>query len=245
MKGLIWFIVLILVPLYAQAETPSANEILERMERTINGFEDQVMDVSMTVVDVDGSSKSYEFTIWQKGDKKRLVRFKSGEIKGMATLVEDRQHVYVYLPGLKKVRRVAAHNMNQSFAGSDMSHDDMAAVSWTALYNATLDHEDDGHWYLNCLPKPGVSAPYSRAVLKVAKETYLQMGIEYYDASGTKVKVWRSSDIKDFHGIKRGSVLEVIDARTGHKTILKVKDFRVNQNLPDSMFTQRELEWGS
>jgi outer membrane lipoprotein-sorting protein len=236
---------LVALPAAAPAEDLAPEAILDRMEKTVNGFDDQVMDVTMTVVDVDGSRKSYDFTVWQKGDTKRLVRFRSGEIKGMATLVEDRQHVYVYLPGLKKVRRVAAHNMNQSFAGSDMSNDDMAAVSWAGLYEAAIEREDADHWYLRCTPRPGADAPYARATLKVEKKRFLQMGIEYYDESGAKVKVWDNRDVTDYHGVPRASIVELSDPRTGHRTILKVNDLRVNQGLTDSMFTVRELEWGS
>src|SRR5512142_2014948 len=104
----------------ASAQAPlTAGQILDKMDATNNAFADQTMEIRLTVIDVDGSKKSYDMTVLQKGDTKRLVTFTSGEMKGMATLVEDRNSVHVYLPGYKKVRRVAAHNMNQSLAGSD------------------------------------------------------------------------------------------------------------------------------
>jgi outer membrane lipoprotein-sorting protein len=228
----------------AVAAPLTAAEVMERMEKTINGFADQRMDVTMTVVDLDGSRKSYDFTIWQKGTDRRLVRFTSGELKGMATLVESRDRVYVYLPGMKKVRRVAASNMSQSFAGSDFSNDDMASVTWVGTWQPTLTGEDDGHWFLDCTPVPGAAAPYARAKLKVQKGSFQQVGVEYFDASGRKVKVFDNSRIADYHGVKRSSVVVLSDPRTGHRTELSIRDFRVNQGLADSMFTVRELEWG-
>ncbi|HPX66322.1 MAG TPA: outer membrane lipoprotein-sorting protein, partial [Anaerolineaceae bacterium] len=111
----------------AQAET--AAEILVKMDKTVNGFDDQFMDNTMTIINIDGSKKSYRFSILQKGEK-RLIRFSTGEMKGMANLIEGAGRVYAYLPGQKKVRRVSAHNMQQSFAGSDFSNDDMAFTSW-------------------------------------------------------------------------------------------------------------------
>ncbi len=227
------------------AADPSARDILERMEQNINGYADQAMDVTMTVVDVDGAKKSYDFTVIQKGDTRRMVRFTSGELKGMATLIEGRDRVYVYLPGFKKVRRVAASNMNQSFAGSDMTSDDMSTPSWTALYDAAIDREDATSWTLRCTPKPGAQAPYAMALLHIEKARYLQLGIEYRDASGTPVKIWENRDVVDFHGVPRASLVEIRDPRTNHRTQLHILDLRVNQGLRDALFTVRELEWGS
>ena len=107
----------------------SAAQILRKMEATNNDFADQRLEEQLTVVDVDGARKSYDFTLYQKGGVKRLIEFTSGELKGMSMLVEDRNSVYVYLPGFRKVRRVAASHMNQTLVGSDLSNDDMATVS--------------------------------------------------------------------------------------------------------------------
>jgi len=236
----------ILLPaiLPAPASALTGDEVLARMDKTINGFADQAMDVTFTIVDVDGSKKSYDITVRQKGDQKRLVRFTSGEMKGMATLVEDRNRVYVYLPGFKKVRRVAAHNMNQSFAGSDLSNDDMASVSWTALWDATIEREDATAYHLACAPRPGANAPYAKARVTVARDSFQQIGIEYFDAAGTLVRTWKMSGIREFHGVTRAALIVVTDVRTGHRTEMHVRDFRVNQGFQDSLFTVRQLEWG-
>ena len=228
----------------AQDQKLSADTILQKMEENINGFKDQIMSVRLTIVDVGGAAKSYEFTINQKGDEKRLIRFTSGEFIGMATLIEDRDRVYIYLPGFKKVRRVAAHNMSQSFAGSDFSNEDMSTASWTKSYTASLDHEDDGYWYLLCIPKPDSDLSYGKAIVKVNKKSFSQDGIEYYNKLGEKVKVFENGNPTEFPGGLRNKNVQVSDPRTGHKTLLEVKDFKVNQGLPDSMFTVRELEWG-
>ena len=222
---------------------PPAADILGRMERTINGFQDQSMDVRFTIVDVDGTRKAYDFTIQQKGSEKRMIRFNSGELKGMATLVEDRNRVYVYLPGFKKVRRVAAHNMNQTFAGSDFTTDDMASASWTDLYDAQIQREEPDRWVLLCTPKPDAKAPYGKAIVEVDRHSFQQLRVEYYDEHGTKLKVMESRDSKSYHGVDRSSRVTLTDSRTGHRTELEVMDFRVNLGLPDSLFTERELEW--
>lgn len=228
----------------ARAGEPDAAEILQRMDAAISGYEDQAMDVTMTIVDMDGSRKSYDFTILQKGTRLRMIRMLSGELKGMATLVEDRDRVYVYLPGFKKVRRVAAHNMNQTFAGSDFTNDDMAATTWADEYDGVIERQDDANWYVRCTKKPGSKAQHEKALLTIDKRRFYQVGAEYQDASGTAIRRLDGSNLKNFDGAERFATVVMTDLRSGHKTILTIRDFRVDRGLADGLFTTRELEWG-
>jgi outer membrane lipoprotein-sorting protein len=229
-------------PAPAAAPKLSASEILAKMEALNNGFADQKMEIKLTVVEVNGASKSYDMTMYQKGEK-RLIQFTSGEMKGMSTLVEDRNSVHVYLPGFKKVRRVAAHNMNQSMAGSDLSSEDMAEVSWAANWNVSLEKEDDSSYYLLLKPKSAESS-YSKVQHRVDKKTFAQMETHYFNPAGEEVKRFVNTQPTDFHGVLRNKKITVSDPRTGHRTEMEVKDFVVNQGLKDDLFTVRQLQWG-
>jgi outer membrane lipoprotein-sorting protein len=202
------------------------------------------MDMRLTVVDVDGSKKAYDMTVFQKGDTRRLVQFTSGEMKGMSTLVEDRDTVHVYLPGFKKVRRVATHAMNQSLAGSDLSSEDMAQVSWATDWNASIEKEDDSSWWLVLTPKSPDKTDYSKVVHRVDKKHYGQTETHMFNKAGEEVKRFMASDVTDFHGAMRAKKIIVSDPRTGHRTEMEIKDFKVNQGLKDDLFTVRQLQWG-
>ena len=76
------------------------------------------------------------------------------------------------------------------------------------------------------------------------QKTFQQLGIRYFDEAGTLVRTWQMRDLKDFHGVLRSGLIVVTDARTGHRTEMHVRDFRVNQGLSDALFTVRQLEWG-
>jgi outer membrane lipoprotein-sorting protein len=218
----------------------SPQEVLAKMDAAINGFSDQTMEVKLTVIDTDSSKKSYDMTVFQKGEK-RMIQFTSGEMKGMSTLVEDRSSVHVYLPGFKKVRRVAAHNMNQSMAGSDLTSEDMANVSWLD-WNVALEKEDDTSWFLALTPKG--DSEYAKIVHRVSKKNFGQAESHYFNKAGEEVKRFMNSDLTEFHGAYRYKSIVVSDPRTGHRTELEVKDFKVNQGLKDDLFTVRQLQWG-
>ena len=237
-------LVLVSLGVPVHAEGPSADEILTKMDRQVNSFEDQEMDIKMTVFGTDGSSKSYAFNIKQKGDSKRLVRFLTGEVKGMSVLSVDHSRMYVYLPGYKRVRPIAAHNMNQSLAGSDFSNADMAAASWPKLYTPKMHKEDEEFWYLELTPK-GEDLAYARVILKVGKKDFLQWGADYFNEKGELVKQFRGDLPRKYSGleVEWHSLVEMTDPRTGHRTILEVLDIKFNQGLDDSVFTPRHLQW--
>ncbi|RJO64862.1 MAG: outer membrane lipoprotein-sorting protein [Myxococcales bacterium] len=240
------FAVLMLAPpVSARAEGPTALEILQKMDASISGYQDQEMDNLMTIVDVSGEQKTYEFTVRQKGERMRLIRFTTGELKGMAVLIEDRNRNYVYLPGYKRVRRVAAHNMSQPFAGSDFTQDDMATTKWADVCTPTIEREDEGYYYLSCPAKPEAKLNYARLAFKVDKKNFWECQVDYYDKDGKLVKVMENSDPFVFEGgLHRHRKVVLRDAITGHKTILDVKTFKVNQGFKDDQFTVRQLQWG-
>jgi hypothetical protein len=239
-RALTWLAVALL-PVAAEA-APDANDLLKKMDAVTSGYADQQMDVDLVIVDVDGSKKVYGMTVWQQG-RKRLVRFTSGETKGMATLI-DAERMYVFMPGFKKTRRIAAHNMKQAFAGSDFSNTDMTTIAWADDYDVTFLKETDSEYWLNGKPKPGKNIEYDHVVLRIAKDGHFQNAVDYFDAKGEKVKEFEGRNMQGWDGVKRFQLLIMRDPRTGHTTEMRLKTFKVNQGLGDDHFTKRQLQWG-
>jgi outer membrane lipoprotein-sorting protein len=220
----------------------SVESIFANMDKITNGYADSMMSVHMTVYDVDGSKKAYDFDIYQKGQQ-RLMKFTSGEIKGMANLVKSPSEVYAYLPSQKKIRRVASHKMGQSLAGSDMTSDDAAFTSWVDAYTPTLDKEDANYWYISA--KARKDAPYPGAKLKIHKGDYQLAEYQFLNEQGGLIKTYISTDLKDWgNGVKRAKFITIQDGQSKHKTTLDLKAFKINQGYKDDMFSKRELEWG-
>ena len=220
----------------------SIDSVFARMDKVTNGYDDLMMAIHMTVSDIDGSKKAYDYTLHQKGQK-RIIKFTSGEQKGLATLVIKPSVVYAYLPSQRKIRRVAAHKMGQSMAGSDMSSADAAFASWTEAYSPKLDKEDDKYWYITATAKK--DAPYPSCKLKIQKGTYLLAEYTFLDEKGAVVKTYTCTDVRNWGGgVLRARIITITDGPTKHYTTLELTAFKVNQGYPDRMFTKRELEWG-
>lgn len=228
-----------IIPSSALAE--DVNSIFAKMDKVTNGYDDLMMSIHMTVVDLDGSKKTYDYDLYQKGEK-RLIKFLSGEMKGMATLVRSPSEVYAYLPAQRKIRRVAAHKMGQSLAGSDMSNDDNAFTSWVAAYTPQLESETADTWVIKATAK-GV-APFPKAMVTITKDGYQPIEYKFMNDKGEVVKIFSNTELKDWGGYKRCQKVTVTTVATGHKTILELKAFKINQGYDDDMFSKRELEWG-
>ncbi|RJO65978.1 MAG: outer membrane lipoprotein-sorting protein [Myxococcales bacterium] len=228
----------------AAKEKLSPQQILEKMDAFTNGFDDQEMRITWLIYDVNGSTKSYDSVIQQKGRNKRLIRLTSGELKDMAILTEDENRMYVYLPGYKRIRRIANHGMKQSFVGSDYTNADMSTANYADKYDAKLEKEDEKFWWLRLDPKPGADMDYGHLVMKIGKDVFRMWGASYYDKQGRHVKEFSIRDVKKFpRGVEWPEYVQMADPQTGHRTELHIKEFIVNQGLKDSLFTQRSLQW--
>jgi len=226
-----------------EAGTPDPSEILAKMDKKTNGFDDVEQSILLTITDIRGKAKAYEFNIKQRGVQ-RLIVFETGESKGQAVLIEDLNRMYIYLPPpMNKVQKVAVGNMRQSFLGSDWSNTDMSVVDWSETYDVTFDHEDADFWYLQLIPKKGQDTGYARVVHKINKSEPLIHGTDYFDEKGTLIKVFWIDDVRDYHGVNWPRIVGMKDPRTGHQSVMTVKDLKVNQGFKKSMFTPRYLKW--
>ncbi len=249
MRQASWLVLFLLVSVLTStqlwAAPKTALEIIEKVDEVTFGYKDQVMKVRMTIMDKDDDKgKSYDMVMSQLGKDKRLVRFTSGENKGMAVLSRGEGQMYVYLPAFKKVRHVASHSNQETFAGSDFTSADMAATSYAKGFNCSLDKDNEKYWFLSCTPKDGNGNGYSKLGLMVDKQGYRIWKTDYY-IEGKLVKSMLARDLHTFPGgASTPRDIMMTDARTGHKTRLYVLDLKVDTGLKEKDFTKRKLQWG-
>ena len=91
------------VPALAQDSGLTAAQILDKVDDAINGPKDQSYTVHLVLTDKDGSQKTREMMMLQKGREKRLVRFTApADQRGIAFLSLPGDLQYLYLPGLQQ-----------------------------------------------------------------------------------------------------------------------------------------------
>ncbi len=189
-------------------------------------------------------------------DSKLLVKFTApADIKGTAFLqvehIDADDDQWIYLPALGKSRRLVANNKKDSFVGSDFSYGDIS-LPRVDLYEHRLIGSQvvDGVecYQVESTPKTEMTksnSGYSRKVTWLRKDNFLETKVEYYDLSGRLLKTQLVTQPKLLEPERqRWFALhrEMINAQTGHKTVLNFDEIEAGSAPPDDQFTTRYLE---
>jgi uncharacterized protein len=234
----------------ARAGEPTAEEILKLHDAAHSKFSDLTIESKMIVREPGKSEgRVFEFTTWMKGEDKRLVLFKApGDYRGMGMLTEGRDTMYVYLPGFQKVRRMGIHLKGQSFAGSDMSYEDMNDTTYGGFWSPKYVGVDGNSWILELTLLPGKEAEFPKLKVWIDKTIHQATRIEFYDEKGQKARTSvREGWKKDEGPVEHYSPARLVmtdHRRNDHSTEIQILSAKVNSGIPDSKFSQRSLVRG-
>jgi hypothetical protein len=248
-----------LVGMAAQAD-PSAKEIMERNFQA-SKIKHLKTESSMELVTPGGGKRERRNTtvlrLQPNGvDSKLLVRFSSpADIKGTAFLliehIDGEDDQWIYLPALKKSRRLVANNKKDSFVGSDFSYGDISLPKVDLYRHALLRSEpwDKQDCYvIESVPADDAvksNSGYSKKLSWIRKDDFIESKVEYYDLSNRHLKTQVTSDHKQVQiDPVRAFALyrEMVNHQTGHKTILRFDSVDSSINTPDDNFSTRYLE---
>jgi len=189
-------------------------------------------------------------------DSKVLVKFSTpNDIKGMSFLQiehsEGDDDLWIYLPALKKSRRLVASNKKDSFVGSDFSYGDILLPKVDLYRHALLGSEAiDGP---DCFVVESVPANdtvkansgYGKKITWVRKDNFLETKVEYYDLSGRLLKTQRvkehklvEPDTQRWFAQRR----EMTNHQTGHRTDFRFDKLEPGAQVDEDLFSVRYLE---
>ncbi len=246
-----------------KAEGLTALEILEKSDSVVNAPKDQEIILGMILIDNKGKEKIRQAKMLQKGSEKRMFKFLlPADVKGLAFLDLPDDVMYLYLPAFKKIRRIATHVKNTSFAGTDFTYDDMASINYADDYDPKLieskkkkglvleQNEKGNEWIekefeyylLGLTPKKGIKKDYARLVMWVRKDNFYQVRIEYYNKEGKLWKVMERNKIEKQGNYWVAKEAEMTDLKKEHKTRMVIFEVKFDQGLKDELFTQRYLK---
>ncbi|HEX6836952.1 MAG TPA: outer membrane lipoprotein-sorting protein [Polyangia bacterium] len=222
----------------------SGADVLSKVDTAMNNVTDGEFESKLFIREPNGSAREIDFTTFQKVPDKRLVRFSApGDLKGMGVLVENKDVMYVFLPGFQKVRRVGTHVKAQTFMGSDFSYEDMSLLRYSPTYDAKLSKDEAATCELELTVKPGQEVEYPRVHMRVDKKAMQPTKIDFMGADG---KVLKTTEYVDYHidgGTHWGpsKVIVTDHRRNDHKSEIQFVSTKLNQGLKDDFFTQRTL----
>ena len=260
--GLFCVVLTALVPAAIEAQRPAldAAAIMERnfQASKVTGIR---MEASMVLMNDKGQRRERKNTtivaLQPNGvDSKFAVKFSTpADIRGTAFLQvehsEGDDDLWIYLPALKKSRRLVASNKKDSFVGSDFSYGDVSLPK-VSKYRHTLARTEplDGVDCHVIESTPGddtvkANSGYSRKITWVRSDNFVEAKVEYYDLAGRLLKTQRVTK-PQLVDAKLGRwfplLREMTNHQTGHKTTLNVLRLETNVPTPNDLFTTRYIE---
>jgi len=176
------------------------------------------------------------------GDK-MLLFFKSPKRdKGVGFLKiedDDNDKFALFIPKLKKIRRISSDNQSDSFMNSDLSYEDMLSRDLGDFYY-TIITEDEQFYILESIPKDK-NSEYSKHESWVSKNELLIKKEKSYDKEGNllKNKLFKHENIKGYDIV---SEIDVTNVQKNHQTILKIKNSGIDVGIEDDIFQEKNLK---
>jgi hypothetical protein len=247
-------LVALLVSAPALAEESAADISRKSRERGSLNVLGLLAEVKLTTVGKDGKSKEQVLTTTAKkvgGRTHSLVRFSQpAGVAGVAVLTVEgtggeASEMSLYLPKLKRVRKVARTQRGQSFMDTDFSYADLGGTGGERDESLKKAGEtkvlDRPAWVLRGTAGP--DSPYGEVTVYVDKETYVATKVEYSDKAGKPLKVYRAASLKKFKDRVIAAKAEMENLQTGSRTTIEVLKLE-DSTLGDEAFSERALERG-
>jgi hypothetical protein len=185
-------------------------------------------------------------------DRRNIMIFlEPADVKGTMYLSWDYENPqkeddrWLYMPALRKDRRISGASRNEYFMGSDFTYDDIGRRHPEKDEQRLLGEETVGGfdcWKIECIPLDP-SESYTRRVTWVTKETHLVIKAAYHDKDGL-LKTFEALDLQEQDGFWSVYVCAMVNAVTGHRTEMKLDLVRYNTGLEDALFTVSTLQRG-
>jgi len=239
---------------------PSPRDIMDKslQARKLDGSE---AVVKMVIGDNKGATRERKMTMATKlydGGKteKRIIRFLApADVKGTGVLLFDYDNtpddVWIFLPALRKTRRIVSSQRGQSFLGSEFSFGDLAVPSLDEFtYNLVKEEAAGGEpcFVVDVLPKDkatGEAEGYSKKTVWISKAAYVVRRTQFFDMSGKLLKELNTSDVKlidPAHKRYRAMKMEMVNKQNGRKSVFESEKVNLVPDTKDEYFTTRYLE---
>ncbi len=187
------------------------------------------------------------------GEKSLTTFFEPADVKGTSFLVWTYDEIgknddqWLYLPAMKKIRRISATSKGDYFMGTEFTYDDMGGERKPEEDNHKLAGSETINGkdcYKIITTSKDEDYMYSKRIQWIDKKSFLEVKVEFYDEDEELLKIMTRKDIKKIDNIWTGMWLEMKNVQKNRATIVKFENVKYNLPVKDTMFTQRMVKKG-
>ncbi len=231
-------------------------DIAARSDRSDRGFSDSIVELKMTLRNAAGkeSSRSLEIKTFEVqdenvGDKSLVVFDSPRDIKGTALLshaqILDPDNQWLFLPALKRVKRISSTNKSGPFVGSEFAFEDFTATELNKYSYKWLRTEACDEFTCDVIERfPRYeNSGYTRQVAWIDQNVYQVRKLDFYDRKNSLLKTLELNDYREYQdGIWRSHTFIMRNHQTGKSTELIYSDYQFKTGLTENDFVKGILK---
>jgi outer membrane lipoprotein-sorting protein len=242
---------------YAQSdpEQPLARglEIAQESDRRDTGWGDSATELTMVLRNAHGqkstrSLRTKTLETYADGDKTLIVFDEPRDVSGTAFLSHTHalqpDDQWLYLPSLKRVKRISSANKSGPFMGSEFAYEDISSQEVEKYeYRFAKETELDGQRVYQVEQIPAYEkSGYTRMIVWYDVAEYRRVRAEFYDRKGELLKTLRWLDYRKYNNrYWRSHRMEMENHQTGKSTTLTFSDYSFGNGFSDRDFDQNSL----
>lgn len=241
------------LPLHAETDTEKGQRIAQAADRYDQGFGDFTADMVMTLKNRKGDTSRRQIRIRtlemaDDGDKSLSIFDEPADVKGTKMLTFSHglkpDDQWLYLPALKRVKRIASRNKSGPFMGSEFAFEDLGSQEVEKYHYRYLREVPCGDWQCHVIERtPAYKySGYTRLITWLDKDKYRVTKVEFYDRKNTLLKTLISSDYQMYldHYWRPGT-MQMTNHQTGKSTTLQWQNYRFKTGLSERDFKSKKL----
>ncbi len=184
------------------------------------------------------------------GDKSLTIFDNPKDVKGTAFLnfthkVGDDDQ-WLYLPALKRVKRISSRNKSGSFMGSEFSYEDIASQEVEKYtYKWIRDKKYDGQkcFVVEFYPVDKKDSGYTRQVSWIDRKHYRTLKVEYFDRKDSHLKTLTFTGYQKYlEKYWRADEMNMVNHQNGKSTRLIWENYKFRTGLKDNDFSKNSLK---
>lgn len=240
------------------ALAPTPKQIIQKVIDN-DRADSEKSQMKMTLINKRNQERVREVLAWSKkkdkNNDKKVIKFLSpADIRGSGLLTiefsdrEDDQ--WLYLPALKRDRRISSKKKSKSFMGTDFTYADFTTLDIDAYTYKELRKEKIGNVLcavIEVVPKTQEKKEetgYSKMIQWVDESTNTTPQVKFFDKKDRFFKILNNEGLQKIGKKYRWKKMVMKNVLKEHTTILEFKSRELNKKLEDSIFTRRFLKRG-
>jgi outer membrane lipoprotein-sorting protein len=258
MKTLILFMSITLVLILGTGADLTAQMTGKQiMESVYNnpGGDDSQGELTMKLTNKHGEQRVRMLKQYLKDDgstEKKIMYFISpADVRGTSFMSwsysnGDDDDQWIYLPALKRTKRISSDGKSDYFMGSDFTYDDLGDRHPDQdKHNLLRDEILQGKecYVVESIPVDK-EYMYSKTITWVMKDSFLGLKREFYDDDGSLLKILSINNYDKIEGFWTILETEMKNVQKDHSTMIEFKNVKINQGIADSKFSERSMTIG-